>query len=207
MWTVLGVGALLLVTAKIPYHFWRPLIPLVLIGAFALMVLVLMPGHRRDGEAGARAWIRSATSPMQPSEVAKLALPPSRADRPRPRPRRPVARSAGALAEPDPRRAGRRCRPADGQPDLGGALVPPPMASIVLAVAFIAGIALTRSAESWVRRRAPLSCSGSSRATGESLFFVPQSVEGRRQQRRPDRPVPRGPGQWPLDRAGARCQP
>ena len=43
VWAVLGVGALL-ITAKFPYHVWRPLIPVALLGSFALMVVVLMPG-------------------------------------------------------------------------------------------------------------------------------------------------------------------
>jgi cell division protein FtsW len=64
VWTVLGIGALLL-TAKVPYHFWRRLIPLALVGAFALMVVVLMPGIGVTVN-GSRRGSTSATSPCSP---------------------------------------------------------------------------------------------------------------------------------------------
>ena len=126
----------LLVTAKIPYHFWRPLIPLVLIGAFALMVLVLVPGIGVTVN-GARAWIRFGYFAVQPAEVLKFALLLYCADL--------LARRADRMHE---LRA--TLHPmlvvlgVSGvllmlQPDLGGALV---MASIVLGVAFIAGTPL-----------------------------------------------------------------
>ncbi len=135
MWTVLGVGALL-ITAKIPYHFWRPFIPLALIGAFALMVLVLVPGIGVTVN-GARAWIRFGYFAVQPAEVLKFALLLYCADL--------LARRADRMHE---LRA--TLHPmlvvlgVSGvllmlQPDLGGALV---MASIVLGVAFIAGTPL-----------------------------------------------------------------
>src|SRR5262249_30142131 len=68
----LGIGALLL-TAKVPYHFWRRLIPLALVGAFGLMVIVLVPGIGVTVN-GARAWIHLGYFAVQPAEVLKFAL-------------------------------------------------------------------------------------------------------------------------------------
>jgi cell division protein FtsW len=132
VWAILGVGALLAML-KIPYHVWRPVIPLALVGSFVLMAAVLVPGIGVSVN-GSRAWIRLGYFTMQPSELLKLTLLLYCADL--------LARRADRMNEP---RA--TLHPTlvvlavSGvllmlQPDLGGALV---MAAIVLGVAFIAG--------------------------------------------------------------------
>ena len=135
VWSVLGVAALL-VTAKVPYHVWRRLIPLALLGSFALMVLVLVPGIGVSVN-GSRAWIHFGYFAVQPAELLKFALLLYCADL--------FARRADRMHE-----VRATLYPvlvvlaASGvllmmQPDLGGALV---MAAIVLGVAFIAGTPL-----------------------------------------------------------------
>jgi cell division protein FtsW len=127
VWTVLGIGALL-ITAKVPYHFWRA-DPGRLVGAFGLMVVVLVPGIGVTVN-GARRGSTSAIA-VQPAEVLKFAL---------------LLYGADLLA----RRADRMHEPGHAVPDAGrggagraahaaptsAALV---MAAIVLGVAFIAG--------------------------------------------------------------------
>ena len=135
VWTVLGIGALLL-TAKVPYHFWRRLIPVALVGAFALMVLVLVPGIGVTVN-GSRAWIHLGYFAVQPAEVLKFALLLYCADL--------LARRADRMHEvratlyPTLVVLGASGVLLMMQPDLGGALV---MAAIVLGVAFIAGTPL-----------------------------------------------------------------
>jgi len=135
VWALLGVVALL-ATAKIPYHFWRPLVPVALLGSFALMVVVLLPGVGVSVN-GARSWIHLGYFAVQPSEALKFALLLYCADL--------LARRADRMN--DVRATLYPMLAVLGisgvllmlQPDLGGALV---MASIVLGVAFIAGTPL-----------------------------------------------------------------
>ena len=135
LWALLGVVALL-ATAKIPYHFWRRLVPLALLGSFALMVIVLLPGIGVSVN-GARSWIHFGYFAVQPSEALKFALLLYCADL--------LARRADRMN--DVRATLYPMLAVLGisgvllmlQPDLGGALV---MASIVLGVAFIAGTPL-----------------------------------------------------------------
>jgi cell division protein FtsW len=135
VWTILGVGALL-ITYKVSYQIWRRLMPLALAGSFALMVLVLLPGI---GETvnGARAWIHFGYFAVQPSEMLKFALLLYCADL--------CARRADRMADLHATLYPMLAVLAMAgvllmlQPDLGGALV---MASIVLGVAFIGGTPL-----------------------------------------------------------------
>jgi len=67
-------GALMLITSRIPYHFWRD--PRVVVGALAvsyiLLVLVIIPGIGVYLN-GSRRWLNIAGMSFQPSEVAKIA--------------------------------------------------------------------------------------------------------------------------------------
>jgi cell division protein FtsW len=65
--------ALMLVTMRINYQFWRKLAAPILLGCIVLLVLVLIPGI--GGSAGgASRWIRLPGFNLQPSEIAKIAL-------------------------------------------------------------------------------------------------------------------------------------
>ncbi|HEY7125083.1 MAG TPA: putative lipid II flippase FtsW [Ktedonobacterales bacterium] len=71
LWVGLGIAALV-VTMRIPYYRWRRLAVYAMIGAFILMVLVLLVGKQVNG---AQRWL--ALGPFfsfQPSELAKLAF-------------------------------------------------------------------------------------------------------------------------------------
>ncbi len=57
----------------VPTDFWRKVSPLLLIIAFALLVLVLMPGIGQEVK-GAQRWLPFGPLTFQPSEAAKLAL-------------------------------------------------------------------------------------------------------------------------------------
>ncbi len=72
LWAVLG-GVAMIVTAKIPYHRWRRVIPLILVGAFALMILPFVPGLGQSVNE-ARAWVFIGPIGFQPSEFLKLAM-------------------------------------------------------------------------------------------------------------------------------------
>jgi cell division protein FtsW len=135
-WAALGVLALA-ITSRVPYHVWRKLVPVALLGSFSLMVVVLMPGFGRVVN-GARAWIAVGPFAIQPSELLKITLLVYSADL--------LARRADRLT--DWRSTLRPLLVVLGlasvllmaQPDLGGAIV---LASIVLGVAFIGGIPAT----------------------------------------------------------------
>lgn len=72
LYALLGF-ALMLITMRVNYHFWRKLSVPVLLGCIVLLVLVLIPGI--GGSAGgASRWIRLPGFNFQPSEVAKIAL-------------------------------------------------------------------------------------------------------------------------------------
>lgn len=73
----MGVGLVLMYGAsKVPLRVWRDrLTPVVLIAAFAGLVLVAIPGMPLAGEVnGASRWLRLGTLSVQPSDLAKPAL-------------------------------------------------------------------------------------------------------------------------------------
>ncbi|MBI2900749.1 MAG: putative lipid II flippase FtsW [Planctomycetes bacterium] len=74
LWTVLSVAAML-VAAHVPTRWWeRAKVPL-LVAAFVLLGLVLVPGVGRGREGhGAQRWLDLRGMSLQPSEAAKLAL-------------------------------------------------------------------------------------------------------------------------------------
>ena len=74
---LIGIGlgaALMLITSRIPYTFWRD--PRVVVGALAasyvLLILVIIPGIGVFLN-GSRRWLNIAGMSFQPSEVAKIA--------------------------------------------------------------------------------------------------------------------------------------
>ena len=71
----IGLGAaLMFVTCRIPYTFWRQprVVVAALAGSYALLVLVLVPGIGVYLN-GSRRWLNIAGMSFQPSEVAKIA--------------------------------------------------------------------------------------------------------------------------------------
>jgi cell division protein FtsW len=72
MWAVLGAAAML-TTARVPYHRWRRVIPLIVLGALALMILPFVPGLGRSVNQ-AKAWVFIGSIGFQPSEFLKLAM-------------------------------------------------------------------------------------------------------------------------------------
>jgi len=58
----------------LPSQFWFKMAPLIYSGTIALLVAVLIPGIGTEVN-GARRWIRQGPISMQPSELAKIALP------------------------------------------------------------------------------------------------------------------------------------
>ena len=71
-WLVVGLVGLY-VGARVDYHRWAHLVPLLLAGSVVLLVLVLVPGIGMDVN-GARRWIGFGGLQIQPAEPAKLAL-------------------------------------------------------------------------------------------------------------------------------------
>ena len=70
----LGLGLVgLIVALQVPIDWWSRLASLVLFGAFALLVLVLLPGVS-DPANGARRWIDLGPLNLQASELARLLL-------------------------------------------------------------------------------------------------------------------------------------
>ena len=124
-----------------------PLTPLLLLGAFVLLVLVLLPGFGVKVN-GARRWLGAGPLQFQPAEVMKLAL---------------VLHAAAVLAArpkitPQPARRGRPDLPARrcavlliaAQPDLGTALV---ICFTLAAMLVAAGLPLRQLALVAARRR------------------------------------------------------
>jgi cell division protein FtsW len=139
IWTVISVAACV-VMARIDYRRWRRLIPLLLVGSFALLLLVLIPGVGLQVN-GARSWLGRGMFRMQPAEVVKLALLLFCADLLARRHNRmddarltlvPVLVVVGATAFL-----------MMLQPDLGSTMV---MGAIVFSVLFVAGVPLGRLA-------------------------------------------------------------
>ncbi|MHB9091022.1 MAG: putative lipid II flippase FtsW [Chloroflexota bacterium] len=73
LWAALG-GVLMLLTARADYHIWQR-VSLPMLGlSLVLLVVVLLPGLGRS-EYGAQRWLNlGPLPPVQPSELAKLAV-------------------------------------------------------------------------------------------------------------------------------------
>ncbi|MHB8868758.1 MAG: putative lipid II flippase FtsW [Thermoleophilia bacterium] len=63
----------MVVISRVDYRRWRLLTPLAVLGACVLLVLVHVPGIGREA-GGATRWLDLGPLPLQPSEVAKLAI-------------------------------------------------------------------------------------------------------------------------------------
>ncbi len=72
MWLAIGLVALT-VGAKIDYHRWSNMVPLLVLGSIGLLVAVLVPGIGRNVN-GAQRWIALGEFQLQPAEPAKFAL-------------------------------------------------------------------------------------------------------------------------------------
>jgi cell division protein FtsW len=94
--------------------------PLLLLVAFALLVLVLIPGFGREIN-GARRWLGAGPLQFQPSEIMKLALVLHSASILAARPK--IARSLRGVAGPVLGVGGAAVLLIMGQPDLGTSLV------------------------------------------------------------------------------------
>src|SRR5690625_2154223 len=70
IFAALGVAVMVLLM-RIDYRFMRLLTPPLLLGAFVLLVLVLIVGQEISG---AKRWLGFGFFNVQPSEIAKLAL-------------------------------------------------------------------------------------------------------------------------------------
>jgi cell division protein FtsW len=70
---LLGIG-MAAASAHVPAEQWRRFAPVLFVVTVGLLVLVLMPGFGVKIN-GARRWLRFAGFSLQPSELAKLALP------------------------------------------------------------------------------------------------------------------------------------
>ena len=133
--TVIGGGALL-VTSRMPYARWRRLVPVLLVASVGLLLVVLVPGVGVKVN-GARSWIGAGPFRFQPAEIAKLAVLLFTADL--------LARRARHLGDyritlvPVLVVVGAVVGLMMLQPDLGSTMV---LASIVLAVLFVAGVPL-----------------------------------------------------------------
>jgi cell division protein FtsW len=69
---LIGV-AVMVICAKIDYHFWQKAIPLILLGSLVLLVCVKVPGIGFTA-GGATRWVHFGPIVIQPAEVAKLAV-------------------------------------------------------------------------------------------------------------------------------------
>lgn len=72
IWATIGMMSLL-VTAKLPYHWWRTYIKPMLYGTIFLLLIVLIPGVSEQ-IYGARRWISFGNLTIQPAELAKFTL-------------------------------------------------------------------------------------------------------------------------------------
>ena len=71
-WSLFGALAFL-VTARVDYHRWRRLTPLVLVITLVVLFVVLVPGIGIVVD-GSRRWLGYGSLRFQPSEIAKFAL-------------------------------------------------------------------------------------------------------------------------------------
>ena len=137
LWVVLGVGVMI-AASRIDYRAWMRWSTPLLVVTLGLLVLVLVPGMGIT-VSGSTRWLGVGQWRVQPSEFAKLAL---------------LVAAAVLLARrpddvDDPRRTIRPVlavtAPVAGlvmlQPDMGTTLV---IGAIVLALLFVAGVALLR---------------------------------------------------------------
>ncbi len=69
---VIGLGTAAVVTA-VPMRLWERLVPVLILVAFVLLVVVLIPGVGK-GVNGARRWLPLGVMNFQPSELAKFAM-------------------------------------------------------------------------------------------------------------------------------------
>jgi cell division protein FtsW len=135
MWAVVALGVLYAV-ARVDYRFWRRVIPLLLVGAFGLLLVVLIPGVGIRVN-GARSWLGVGPLRLQPAEVVKLTLLLFTADL--------LARRHDRMDDwrltlmPVLTVVGLAVVLMMLQPDLGSTIV---MGAIVLAVLFVAGVPL-----------------------------------------------------------------
>ena len=72
MWVVLGLGAFA-VFCRVDYHALRKFAPLLVMGSFVLLVIVMVPGLGM-ASGGSSRWIGFGSFGIQPSEFTKLAL-------------------------------------------------------------------------------------------------------------------------------------
>lgn len=72
LWLVIG-GLAFVVMAAVPLRVWLKLAPLILLGAAAMLLAVMLPGVGRS-VGGADRWFQFGPIQVQPSEFAKLAL-------------------------------------------------------------------------------------------------------------------------------------
>lgn len=72
MWLVISSVAMV-VGARLDYHRWARLVPLLVLGALGLLVAVLIPGIGMNVN-GAQRWIGFGFLQLQPAEPAKFAL-------------------------------------------------------------------------------------------------------------------------------------
>jgi cell division protein FtsW len=72
LWTTLGAIAFV-VASRFDHRRWRRLAPLMLVVAFGLLTIVLIPGIGIYVD-GARRWLGTGQFRLQPSEIAKFAL-------------------------------------------------------------------------------------------------------------------------------------
>jgi cell division protein FtsW len=72
MWLVVASGALFL-GARLDYHRWARMVPVLVLGSLALLVAVLIPGIGMTVN-GAQRWIGLGILQLQPAEPAKFAL-------------------------------------------------------------------------------------------------------------------------------------
>lgn len=137
IWTLISVIACV-VMARIDYRRWRPLIPVLVVGSFALLLVVLIPGIGLQVN-GARSWLGRGMFRMQPAELVKLALLLFCADL--------LARRHNRMDDarltlvPVLVVVGLTAFLMMLQPDLGSTIV---MGAIVFSVLFVAGVPLGR---------------------------------------------------------------
>lgn len=72
IWAALGLGVMWL-TMRVDYWQWRQWAWIMLIGAFLLLILVLIPGVGIESY-GARRWLGFGSYTVQPSELAKFCV-------------------------------------------------------------------------------------------------------------------------------------
>ncbi len=139
IWVALGVLAMLL-TARMDYQRWRPLVRPLLFVTIGLLALVLIPGVGIH-VSGSTRWLGFGPLRIQPSELAKLALLLYSADLLARRADR--VREPGAILRPLLLVTGALAGLIMLQPDMGTTIT---MTTIALTVVFVGGLPLGRMA-------------------------------------------------------------